>query len=87
MSLSTFSGDDDLGPHILTVQSSDTEAIIWWYTGFHETQFTVLLCPVRIAIGNSLLICHTYTLVSIIEFINMIINLYIIFNFKTIFVK
>lgn len=62
--LSGRSNDEDFGPHIRTVQSSDTEAIIWWYTGFHETQFTVLLCPVKTAIGNSRLMCHTYTLLS-----------------------
>lgn len=47
------------GAHIRTVQSSEAEAIIRWYTGFHDTQFTVLEWPVRVAIGRSLFICHT----------------------------
>lgn len=55
------------GPHILIVQSSETEANIWWCTGFQETQFTVRVWPVRVAIGSSRLMCHTYTLLSVMN--------------------
>lgn len=41
------------GPHILTVASSDTDAIIAGYLGFQVTQLTVRVWPTRVTTGSS----------------------------------
>lgn len=50
------------GAQIRTVASSDAEANIDGYTGFHETQFTVLVWPDNFASGSSRFMCQMYTL-------------------------
>lgn len=44
---------------IRTVVSSEALASMWWYRGFHETQFTVLVCPFSTEIGCSRFKCQT----------------------------
>lgn len=49
------------GAQIRTVASSDAEANIDGYTGFHDTQFTVLVWPDNFASGSSRFMCQMYT--------------------------
>lgn len=50
-----------LGAQMRIVASSDADASIDGYTGFHDTQFTVRVWPVSRANGSSRFICHMYT--------------------------
>lgn len=53
-----FPFEDVFGPQIRTVPSSLHEASILWKTGFHETQLTVRVWPVRLASGSSRRTCQ-----------------------------
>lgn len=57
-------GTLSFGPHTRIVKSSETETNICGYTGFQDTQLTVRVWPVSVAIGISFLMCQMYTRLS-----------------------
>lgn len=52
------------GAQIRTVASSDADANIDGYTGFHDTQFTVRVWPDNRASGSSRFMCQMYTCIK-----------------------